>query len=44
MVPDEEHPTILVIGLLLTVALMGAAANMIYRGSQKVVQHTAWLL
>jgi len=66
----KEHPTILVIGLLLSVALMGAAANMIahilhryrwigwvglaiityvaldmiYRGSQEVVHHTAWLL
>jgi len=65
----KEHPTILVIGLLLSVALMGAAANMIahvlhkhrwigwiglaiityvaidmiWRGSNEVLAHTAWL-
>jgi len=66
----KDHPTILVIGLLLSVVLMGAAANMIahllhkhrwigwlglaiityvaldmiWRGSQEVIEHTAWLL
>jgi YjbE family integral membrane protein len=66
----KDHPTILIIGLLLSVVLMGAAANMIvhllhkhrwigwvglliityvaldmiWRGSQEVLQHTAWLL
>lgn len=66
----KEHPTILVIGLLLSVMLMGAAANviahvlhrhrwvgwiglaiityvaldMIWRGSEEVLQHTAGLL
>ncbi|EWY42214.1 membrane protein [Skermanella stibiiresistens SB22] len=65
----KEHPVVLVIGLLLSVALMGAAANliaqilhrhrwigwfglaiityvaaeMIYRGSQEVAQHTTML-
>ncbi|HYG88172.1 MAG TPA: TerC family protein [Azospirillum sp.] len=65
----KEHPTVLVIGLLLSVILMGAAANMIahvlhrhrwvgwvglaiityvaldmiWRGSQEVLRHTAWL-
>ncbi len=65
-----EHPTILIIGLLLSVALMGAAANMvahllhkyrwigwiglliityvaldmIWRGSEEVLAHTAWLM
>ncbi|AWK85387.1 TerC family protein [Azospirillum thermophilum] len=64
----KEHPTILVIGLLLSVVLMGAAANMIahllhrhrwigwvglliityvaldmiWRGSNEVLAHTAW--
>ncbi len=66
----KDHPTILIIGLLLSVVLMGAAANMvahllhkyrwigwiglliityvaadmIWRGSQEVLQHTSWLL
>jgi YjbE family integral membrane protein len=66
----KEHPTILIIGLLLSVALMGAAANMvahllhkyrwigwiglliityvaldmIWRGSEEVLAHTAWLM
>jgi YjbE family integral membrane protein len=66
----KDHPTILIIGLLLSVVLMGAAANMvahllhkyrwigwiglliityvavdmIWRGSQEVLQHTTWLL
>jgi YjbE family integral membrane protein len=66
----KDHPTILIIGLLLSVVLMGAAANMvahllhkyrwigwiglliityvavdmIWRGSQEVLQHAAWLL
>jgi YjbE family integral membrane protein len=66
----KDHPTILIIGLLLSVILMGAAANMvahllhkhrwigwiglliityvavdmIWRGSQEVLQHAAWLL
>ncbi|HYD29811.1 MAG TPA: TerC family protein [Azospirillaceae bacterium] len=65
----KDHPTILVIGLLLSVALMGAVANMIahllhkhrwigwggllvityvaldmiWRGSNEVLAHTAWL-
>jgi YjbE family integral membrane protein len=65
----KDHPTILIIGLLLSVVLMGAAANMvahllhkyrwigwiglliityvaadmIWRGSQEVLQHTTWL-
>jgi YjbE family integral membrane protein len=64
----KDHPNILVIGLLLSVVLMGAAANMvahllhryrwigwiglliityvatdmIWRGSQEVIQHTTW--
>jgi YjbE family integral membrane protein len=66
----KDHPTILIIGLLLSVVLMGAAANMvahllhkyrwigwiglliityvavdmIWRGSQEVLQHTTWLV
>ena len=66
----KDHPTVLIIGLLLSVVLMGAAANMIahllhrhrwigwiglliityvaldmiWRGSQEVLQHTSWLL
>ena len=66
----KDHPTILIIGLLLSVVLMGAAANMvahllhkyrwigwiglliityvavdmIWRGSQEVLQHTTWLM
>ncbi len=66
----KDHPTILIIGLLLSVVLMGAAANMvahllhkyrwigwiglliityvavdmIWRGSQEVIQHTTWLM
>jgi YjbE family integral membrane protein len=66
----KDHPNILVIGLLLSVVLMGAAANMvahllhryrwigwiglliityvatdmIWRGSQEVIQHTTWLM
>ena len=66
----KDHPTILIIGLLLSVVLMGAAANMIvhllhkhrwigwvglliityvaldmiWRGSQEVLEHTTWLL
>jgi YjbE family integral membrane protein len=66
----KDHPTILIIGLLLSVVLMGAAANMIahllhkhrwigwvglliityvaldmiWRGSQEVLQHTAWFM
>jgi YjbE family integral membrane protein len=66
----KDHPTVLIIGLLLSVVLMGVAANMvahllhkhrwigwiglliityvaadmIWRGSQEVLQHTAWLL
>src|SRR4051795_11540988 len=66
----QAHPTVLVLGLLLSVILMGAAANMIahllhkhrwigwfglaiityvafdmiWRGSQEVLQHTSWLL
>ena len=66
----KDHPTVLVLGLLLSVVLMGAAANMIahllhkhrwigwvglliityvaidmiWRGSQEVLQHTSWLL
>ena len=66
----KDHPTILVIGLLLSVVLMGAAANMIahllhkhrwigwlglaiityvaldmiWRGSQEVLQHTTGLM
>jgi YjbE family integral membrane protein len=66
----KDHPTILIIGLLLSVVLMGVAANMvahllhkhrwigwiglaiityvaldmIWRGSEEVLQHTAWLL
>ena len=66
----KDHPTILIIGLLLSVVLMGAAANMvahllhkyrwigwiglliityvaadmIWRGSQEVIQHTSLLL
>ena len=66
----KDHPTILIIGLLLSVVLMGAAANMIarllhrhrwigwvglliityvaldmiWRGSQELLQHTTWLL
>jgi len=66
----KDHPTVLIIGLLLSVILMGAAANMIahllhkhrwigwlglviityvaldmiWRGSQEVIEHTAWLL
>ncbi|KAA0676079.1 YjbE family putative metal transport protein [Roseomonas genomospecies 6] len=65
----KEHPTVLVLGLLLSVALMGAAANviarvlhkhrwigwiglaiityvaldMVWRGSNEVLAHTAWL-
>src|SRR3954464_7427069 len=64
----QDHPTVLVLGLLLSVILMGAAANMIahllhkhrwigwfglaiityvaldmiWRGSQEVLEHTAW--
>ena len=66
----KDHPTVLVLGLLLSVVLMGAAANMIahllhkhrwigwfglaiityvaldmiWRGSQEVLEHTAWAL
>jgi predicted tellurium resistance membrane protein TerC len=66
----KDHPTVLIIGLLLSVVLMGVAANMvahllhkhrwigwiglliityvaadmIWRGSQEVLQHSAWLL
>jgi YjbE family integral membrane protein len=60
----KEHPTILIIGLLLSVANMIAhllhkyrwigwvglliityvALDMIWRGSQEVVNHTAWLM
>ncbi|HYD98782.1 MAG TPA: TerC family protein [Alphaproteobacteria bacterium] len=66
----KDHPNILIIGLLLSVALMGAAANliarllhkyrwigwvgfliityvaieMIWRGSQQVLEQTSWLL
>jgi YjbE family integral membrane protein len=66
----KDHPNILIIGLLLSVVLMGAAANMvahllhryrwigwiglliityvaadmIWRGSQEVIQHTTWLM
>jgi YjbE family integral membrane protein len=66
----KEHPNILIIGLLLSVALMGAAANMvahllhkyrwigwiglliityvaldmIWRGSEEVLNQTTWLL
>ena len=66
----KDHPNILIIGLLLSVVLMGAAANMvahllhryrwigwiglliityvaadmIWRGSQEVLQHTTWLV
>jgi YjbE family integral membrane protein len=66
----KDHPTVLVLGLLLSVVLMGAAANMIahllhkhrwigwfglaiityvaldmiWRGSQEVLEHTAWVL
>ena len=66
----KDHPTVLIIGLLLSVVLMGAAANMvahllhkyrwigwiglaiityvaldmIWRGSQEVLQHTTWLM
>jgi YjbE family integral membrane protein len=66
----KDHPTILIIGLLLSVVLMGAAANMvahllhkyrwigwiglliityvaadmIWRGSQEVLEHTTWLM
>ena len=66
----KDHPTVLVLGLLLSVVLMGAAANviahllhkhrwigwiglliityvaadMIWRGSQEVLQHTTWLM
>ena len=65
----KDHPTVLIIGLLLSVVLMGVAANMvahllhkhrwigwiglaiityvaldmIWRGSQEVLQHTSWL-
>ena len=64
----KDHPTVLILGLLLSVVLMGAAANMIahllhkhrwigwiglaiityvaldmiWRGSQEVLEHTAW--
>jgi len=64
----QDHPTVLILGLLLSVVLMGAAANMIahllhkhrwigwiglaiityvaldmiWRGSQEVIEHTAW--
>jgi YjbE family integral membrane protein len=66
----KDHPTILILGLLLSVVLMGAAANMIahllhkhrwigwiglgiityvaldmiWRGSQEVIEHTAGVL
>jgi YjbE family integral membrane protein len=66
----KDHPTVLIIGLLLSVILMGVAANMvahllhkhrwigwiglaiityvaldmIWRGSQEVLEHTAWAL
>jgi YjbE family integral membrane protein len=66
----KDHPTVLILGLLLSVVLMGAAANMIahllhkhrwigwiglaiityvaldmiWRGSQEVLEHTAWAL
>jgi len=66
----KDHPVVLIIGLLLSVVLMGAAANMvahllhkyrwigwiglliityvafdmIWRGSEEVLQHTAWML
>ena len=66
----KDHPVVLIIGLLLSVILMGAAANMvahllhkyrwigwiglaiityvaldmIWRGSEEVLQHTAWML